>query len=54
MNGSRMLGYFERGGHVIRHLGVHFFSRLVTILTGQRITDISSGFRARAPRPCAS
>ena len=45
VNGSRMLGDFEREG-LIRHLGVHFFSRAVTILTGQRVTDISSGYRA--------
>jgi hypothetical protein len=45
VNGSRMLGDFEREG-AIRHLGVHFFSRIVTILTGQRVTDISSGYRA--------
>jgi hypothetical protein len=45
VNGSRMLGDFEREG-AIRRLGVHFFSRVVTILTGQRVTDISSGYRA--------
>jgi hypothetical protein len=45
VNGSRLLGAFEKGS-MIRHLGVHFFSRLVTILTGQRVTDISSGYRA--------
>jgi hypothetical protein len=45
VNGSRMLGEFERGP-LIRHAGVHFFSWLVTILTGQRITDASSGYRA--------
>jgi hypothetical protein len=45
VNGSRMLGDFERES-LIRHLGVHFFSRIVTILTGQRVTDISSGYRA--------
>ena len=45
VNGSRMLGDFEREG-LIRHLGVHFFSRVVTVLTGQRVTDISSGYRA--------
>jgi hypothetical protein len=45
VNGSRMLGDFERGS-VIRHAGVHVFSRIVTILTGQRVTDISSGYRA--------
>ena len=45
VNGSRMLGEFERGP-LIRHAGVHFFSWLVTILAGQRITDASSGYRA--------
>jgi hypothetical protein len=45
VNGSRMLGYVERES-LIRHLGVHFFSGIVTILTGQRVTDISSGYRA--------
>jgi hypothetical protein len=45
VNGSRMLGEFERGP-MIRHAGVHFFSWLVTILAGQRITDASSGYRA--------
>ncbi len=45
VNGSRMLGDYERGP-LIRHLGVHFFSWVVTVLTGQRVTDISSGYRA--------
>jgi len=45
VNGSRMLGEFERGP-LIRHLGIHFFSWLVTILTGQRVTDVASGYRA--------
>jgi hypothetical protein len=45
VNGSRLLGDFERES-MIRHIGVHFFSRLITILTGQRITDPSSGYRA--------
>jgi hypothetical protein len=45
VNGSRMLGDFERES-LIRHVGVHFFSRVVTLLTGQRVTDISSGYRA--------
>ena len=45
VNGSRMLGDFERES-LVRHIGVHFFSRVVTILTGQRVTDISSGYRA--------
>jgi hypothetical protein len=31
---------------LIRHIGVHVFSRIVSILTGRRITDPSSGYRA--------
>jgi hypothetical protein len=45
VNGSRMLGEFERES-LVRHVGVHVFARLVTLLTGQRITDPSSGYRA--------
>jgi hypothetical protein len=45
VNGSRLLGTFERES-IVRHVGVHLFSRLVTLLTGRRITDPSSGFRA--------
>ena len=45
VSGSRLLGDFERDG-LIRHIGVHVFSRIVSILTGRRITDPSSGYRA--------
>lgn len=45
VNGSRLLGQFESES-VIRHVGVHFFSRFITVLTGRRITDPSSGYRA--------
>jgi Glycosyl transferase family 2 len=45
VNGSRLLGTFERES-LIRHMGVHFFSRFITVLTGRRITDPSSGYRA--------
>jgi hypothetical protein len=45
VNGSRVLGEFERESR-IRHLGVYFFSGLVTVLTGSRITDVSNGYRA--------
>jgi hypothetical protein len=45
VNGSRILGEFERES-LVRHIGVHVFARLVTILTGRRITDPSSGYRA--------
>ena len=30
----------------IRRIGIHFFSRLISILTGMTITDPTSGFRA--------
>jgi len=45
VNGSRILGEFERES-IVRHAGVHVFARVVTILTGTRITDPSSGYRA--------
>src|SRR5438552_1730040 len=45
VNGSRVLGEFERES-MIRHVGVHFFSRIVTIMIGTRITDVSNGYRA--------
>ena len=45
VNGSRLLGTFERES-LIRHIGVHVFSRVLTVLTGRRITDPSSGYRA--------
>ena len=45
VNGSRLLGDFERDS-LVRHVGVHVFSRVVSILTGRRITDPSSGYRA--------
>jgi hypothetical protein len=45
VNGSRLLGSFERES-AIRHLGVHLFSWILSVLTGRRITDPSSGYRA--------
>jgi hypothetical protein len=48
VNGSRLLGEFQRESRV-RHIGVHFFSWVVTIATGQRITDPSNGYRATRP-----
>jgi hypothetical protein len=45
VNGSRLLGEFESES-TIRHVGVHFFSWIITIMTGQRLTDPSSGYRA--------
>ena len=45
VNGSRLLGEFEKES-TVRHLGVHFFSGLVTLMTGSRVTDVSNGYRA--------
>jgi len=43
--GSRQLGRTENTDS-LRNLGVRFFSRVITVLTGVRITDSSSGLRA--------
>ncbi len=43
--GSRFLGYYEEAGSV-RHAGVVFFSKLISLLTRRRITDCTSGLRA--------
>jgi glycosyltransferase involved in cell wall biosynthesis len=43
--GSRVLGSAETDAP-LRHAGVHVFAGLVRLLTGVRVTDTSSGFRA--------
>jgi glycosyltransferase involved in cell wall biosynthesis len=43
--GSRVLGRAETEDR-FRHAGVRFFAALVRLLTGVRVTDTSSGFRA--------
>jgi hypothetical protein len=45
VQGSRVLGEFEKESG-IRHFGILFFSRLVSLMTGQRVTDVSNGYRA--------
>lgn len=45
VNGSRLLGEFQRES-IVRYAGVHFFSWLVTLMTGSHVTDVSNGFRA--------
>jgi hypothetical protein len=45
VQGSRILGSFERESRV-RHVGVLILSRLVSLMTGTRITDVSNGYRA--------
>ena len=49
VSGSRLLGKYEQkntSGHFIRGFGVRFFNVILTILTGKKITDSASGFRA--------
>ena len=43
--GSRRLGEFEKESH-LRHAGMYLLSGVVSILHGERITDVSSGYRA--------
>jgi glycosyltransferase involved in cell wall biosynthesis len=43
--GSRQLGS-THNDDAVRNLGVRFFSRVITALTGTRVTDSSSGLRA--------
>lgn len=43
--GSRVLGTAETDD-AFRHAGVTVFARLVSLLTGTRVTDTSSGYRA--------
>ena len=49
VSGSRTLGHYDQKyarNHLIRSVGIQFFNFLLTILTGEKITDSSSGFRA--------
>jgi hypothetical protein len=43
--GSRILGYREKDS-AFRAVGVYFFSVIISMLLGKKITDPSSGFRA--------
>ncbi|MFO1519196.1 MAG: glycosyltransferase family 2 protein [bacterium] len=43
--GSRLLGDYEKDSE-LRRVGIHFFNGLIRILSGIRVTDCSSGFRA--------
>lgn len=45
VQGSRILGAFEKESH-LRHAGIRFFSKLVSWMTGVRVTDVSNGYRA--------
>ncbi len=43
--GSRFYGFYEEAGSV-RHIGVVFFSKMISLLTGVSISDCTNGFRA--------
>lgn len=43
--GSRFMGFYEEAGSV-RHIGVVFFSRMISLLTGVKVSDCTNGFRA--------
>jgi glycosyltransferase involved in cell wall biosynthesis len=43
--GSRFMGFYEEAGSV-RHVGVVFFSKMISILTCAKISDCTNGFRA--------
>ncbi len=43
--GSRFMGFYEEAGSV-RHIGVVFFSKMISVLTGTKISDCTNGFRA--------
>jgi glycosyltransferase involved in cell wall biosynthesis len=43
--GSRFMGYYQEEGSV-RHVGVVFFSRLISLLTGVKVSDCTNGYRA--------
>jgi glycosyltransferase involved in cell wall biosynthesis len=45
VQGSRTLGSSEPGA-LSRQLGIAFFNRLISLLTGARVTDCSNGYRA--------
>ena len=43
--GSRLLGTFEKESHA-RHAGMYLLSGVVSLLHRERVTDVSSGYRA--------
>src|SRR5918994_7617422 len=43
--GSRFMGFYEEAGSV-RHIGVVFFSRMISLLTGVKVSDCTHGYRA--------
>jgi hypothetical protein len=47
-HGSRVLGEAEPS-HFARELGIVFFNRLVSLITGTKVSDCSNGYRAVRP-----
>ncbi|HZF57078.1 MAG TPA: glycosyltransferase family 2 protein, partial [Rubrobacter sp.] len=43
--GSRFMGFYEESGSA-RHVGVVFFSRMISLLTGVKVSDCTNGYRA--------
>jgi glycosyltransferase involved in cell wall biosynthesis len=43
--GSRFMGYYQEAGSA-RHIGVVFFSRMISLLTGVKVSDCTNGYRA--------
>lgn len=48
--GSRFLDHGQYDGSVWRRFGTRYLSQICTLVSGQRITDATSGFRAFGPR----
>jgi glycosyltransferase involved in cell wall biosynthesis len=44
--GSRFLGHSEFKSSLMRRIGISIFSRVISTIVGQKITDPTSGFRA--------
>jgi glycosyltransferase involved in cell wall biosynthesis len=44
--GSRFLGHSEFKSSLMRRIGIFIFSRVISMIAGQKITDPTSGFRA--------
>jgi glycosyltransferase involved in cell wall biosynthesis len=44
--GSRFIGVSEFRSSMMRRLGISVFSKVISLIVGQRITDPTSGFRA--------
>ncbi|MDI6763778.1 MAG: glycosyltransferase family 2 protein [Thermodesulfobacteriota bacterium] len=44
--GSRFIGDSEFKSSVVRRVGISIFSRVISLIVGQKITDPTSGFRA--------